>query len=112
MQNEKSKCAAWQRRREEYLRSAGRYDDLIKEGYMPPEAVERWSVIAGGRSGRFQRVGHETRSYVVMRVGSTTSQPTRISAGDAVTQHTAIGASEKILKIGQGDAFSSPGISV
>jgi len=81
MQNEKSKCAAWQRRREEYLRAAGRYDDLIKEGYMPPDAVERWSVIAGGRSGRPQRRGHETRSYVVMRVGSTTSQPVRISAG-------------------------------
>ena len=81
MQNEKSKCAAGQRRREEYLRAAGRYDDLIKEGYAPPDAVERWSVIAGGRSGRFQRVGHETRSYVVMRVGSTTSQPAGSVAG-------------------------------
>jgi len=112
MQNEKSKCAAWQRRREEYLRAAGRYDDLIKEGYMPPDAVERWSVIAGGRSGCFQRAGHEPRSYVVMRVASTTSQATRTRARDVVAQHTAIGASEKILKIGQGDAFSSPGISV
>ena len=112
MQNQKSKGAAWQRRREEYLRAAGRHDDLIKEGYVPPDAVERWSVIAGGRSGYFQRGGHEPRSYVVMRGGSTTSQTTRTSAGDAVTQHTAIGASEKILKIGQGDAFSSPGISV
>ena len=79
---------------------------------MPPDAVERWSVIAGGRSGYFQRAGHEPRSYVVMRVGSTASQATRTSAGDAVAQHTAIGASEKILKIGQGDASSSPGISV
>ena len=112
MPNQKSKCAAWQRRREEYLRAAGRYDDLIKEGYVPPDAVERWSVIAGGRSGYFQRAGQEPRSYVVMRVGSTTSQATRTSAGNAVSQHTAIGASEKILKIGQGDAFSSPGISV
>jgi len=112
MQNQKSKDAAWQRRREEYLRAAGRYDDLIKEGYLPHDAVEHWSVMAGGRSGSFQRAGHETRSYVVMRVGSTTSQPTRMSAGDAVAQHTASGASEKILKIGQGDAFSSPGISV
>ena len=81
MQNQKSKGAAWQRRREEYLRVAGRYGDLIKEGYLPPDAVERWSVIAGGRSGRFQRAGHETRSYLVERVGSTTSQPTCTSAG-------------------------------
>ena len=70
MPNQKSKCAAWQRRREEYLRAAGRYDDLIKEGYVPPDAVERWSVIAGGRSGRLQRPGHESNSYLVMRVGS------------------------------------------
>ena len=112
MQNQKSKGAAWQRRREEYLRAAGRYDDLIREGYLPPDTVEHWSVIAGGRSGRFQRAGHEARSYVVMRVGSTTSQATRTSAGDAVAQHTAIGASEKILKIGHGGAFPSPGISV
>jgi hypothetical protein len=80
MQNQKSKGAAWQRRREEYLRAAGRYDDLIKEGYLPPATVERWSVIAGGRSGRFQRAGHETRSYLVKRLGSTTSHPTRSSA--------------------------------
>ena len=112
MQNQKSKGAAWQRRREEYLRAAGRYDDLIREGYLPPDTVECWSVIAGGRSGCFQRAGHEPRSYVVMRVASTTSQATRTSAGNAVSQHTAIGASEKILKIGQGDTFSSPGISV
>jgi len=79
---------------------------------VPPDAIERWSVIAGGRGGYFQRAGQEPRSYVVMRVASTTSQATRTSAGDAVSQHTAIGASEKILKIGQGDAFSSPGISV
>ena len=81
MQNQKSKGAAWQRRREEYLRAAGRYDDLIKEGYLPPDNVERWSVIAGGRSGRFQRAGHETSSYLVERVGSKTSQPTCTSAG-------------------------------
>jgi len=81
MQNQKSKGAAWQRRREEYLRAAGRYDDLIKEGYLPPATVERWSVIAGGRSGRFQRAGHETRSYLVKRLGSTTSHLTRSSAG-------------------------------
>ena len=81
MQNQKSKGAAWQRRREEYLRAAGRYDDLIKEGYLPPATVERWSVIAGGRSGCFQRAGHETRSYLVKRLGSTTSQPTCSSAG-------------------------------
>ena len=80
MQNQKSKGAAWQRRREEYLRAAGRYDDLIKEGYLPPDNVERWSVIAGGRSGRFQRAVHETRSYLVERVGSTTSRPTCTSA--------------------------------
>ena len=112
MQNRKSKRATWQLRREEYLRAAGRYDALIKEGYLPPDTVERWSVIAGGRSGRSQRTSHEPRSYVVMRAGSTTSQATRSSAGDAIAQHTAIGASEKILKIGQGDAFSVPGISV
>jgi hypothetical protein len=81
MQNQKSKNAAWQRRREEYLRAAGRYDDLIKEGYLLPDTVERWSVLAGGRSGRFQRAGHETRSYLVERVGSTASQPSRTSAG-------------------------------
>ena len=81
MQNQKSKGAAWQRRREEYLRAAGRYDDLIEEGYLAPDIVERWSVIAGGGSGRFQRAGHETRSYLVKRLGSTTSQPARSSAG-------------------------------
>jgi len=112
MQNQKSKGAAWQRRREEYLQAAGRYDDLIKEGYLPPDTVERWSVIAGGRSGRSQRTSREPRSYVVMRVGSTNSQAPCTSAGDVLAQQTAIGASEKILKIGQGDAFSVPGISV
>ena len=81
MQNQKSKGAAWQRRREEYLRAAGRYDDLIKEGYLASDTVEHWSVIAGGRSGSFQRAGHGTRSYLVKRLGSTTSQPTRNSAG-------------------------------
>jgi hypothetical protein len=81
MQNQKSKGAAWQRRREEYLRAAGRYDDLIKEGYLPPDTVERWSVIAGGCNNHFQRAGHETRSYLVKRLGSTYSQPTRSSAG-------------------------------
>ena len=40
MQNQKSKGAAWQRRREEYLRAAGRYGDLIKEGYISPGTVE------------------------------------------------------------------------
>jgi hypothetical protein len=81
MQNQKSKDAAWQRRREEYLRAAGRYDDLIKEGYMPPDTVERWSVIAGGRTGHFQRAGNEARFYLVKRVYSATSQPTPIPAG-------------------------------
>ena len=81
MQNQKSTNAAWQRRREKYLRAAGRYDDLIKEGYLPPDTVEHWSVIAGGRSDPFQQAGHETRSYLVERVGSTTSPPTRSSAG-------------------------------
>lgn len=76
MQNQKSTGTAWQRRREEYLRAAGRYDDLIKERYMPPDTVERWSVIAGGRTGRFQRAGNETRFYLVERLGSATSQPT------------------------------------
>ena len=43
--------------------------------------------------------------------------PTKLAAhihlgGDAVAQHTGKGGSEKILKIGQGDAFPSPGISV
>jgi hypothetical protein len=80
MQNRKSKRATWQLRREEYLRAAGRYDALIKEGYLPPDTIERWSVIAGGRSGRFQRSGDETRSYLVKRLSSTTSQPTRNSA--------------------------------
>ena len=81
MQNQKSKGAVWQRRREEYLRAAGRYDDLIKEGYMSPDTVEHWSVIAGGRSGRFQRAGHETSPYLVERVGSTTSQSACTSPG-------------------------------
>ena len=88
MQNQKSKGAAWQRRRaawqrrrEEYLQAAGRCDDLIKEGYMPPDTVERWSVIAGGRTGRFQRAGNETRFYLVERLGSATSQPTPAPAG-------------------------------
>jgi hypothetical protein len=81
MQNQKSKNAAWQCRREEYLRAAGRYDDLIKEGYLRPDTVERWFVIAGGRSGRFQRAGDETRSYLVKRLASTALQPTCSSAG-------------------------------
>jgi hypothetical protein len=81
MQNQKSKVAAWQRRREEYLRAAERCDDLIKEGYMPPDNVERWSVIDGGRSGHSLRAGHETRSYLVKRFGSTSSHPTCTPAG-------------------------------
>ena len=81
MQNQKSKGAAWQRRREEYLRAAGRYDDLIKEGYVPPDNVEHWSVIAGGRSGRFLPAGHETRPYLVKCFGATSSHSTCTSAG-------------------------------
>lgn len=81
MQNQEPKGAAWQRRREEYLRAAGRYGDLIKEGYMSPESVERWSVIVGGRTGRLRQSGGVTRFYLVERVGSTTSQPRRTSAG-------------------------------
>jgi hypothetical protein len=81
MQNQKSKGAAWQRRREEYLRAAGRYGDLIKEGYIWPDTVEHWSVIAGGRTGPFRRAGDQTRFYLVERVGSTTSQTTCTSAG-------------------------------
>ena len=112
MQNQKSKGAAWRRRREEYLRTAGRYGDLIKEGYLPPDTVERWSVIAGGRSCRFHRAVHETRTYLVERVGPTKLAANLHLGGDAVAQHTAMGGSEKILKIGQGDALPSPGISV
>ena len=112
MQNQKSKGAAWQRRREEYLLAAGRHGDLIKEGYLPFDTVERWSVIAGGRSRSFHGTDHETRTYLVERVG-----PTKLAAhihrgGDAVAQHTAMGGSKKILQIGQGEAFPSPGISV
>jgi hypothetical protein len=29
-----TRAEAWQRRREEYLRAAGRYSDLVKEGYL------------------------------------------------------------------------------
>ena len=112
MQNQKSKGATWQRRREEYLRAAGRYGDLIKEGYLPPDTVERWSVIAGGRTGGLQRAGHETRTYLVERVGRARLAAHIHLGGDAVAQHTAMGGSEKILKIGQGNAFPSPSISV
>jgi hypothetical protein len=67
MQNQKSKGAAWQRRREEYLRAAERDGDLIKEGYVSPGAEARWSIIVGGRTGRNFRVGDETTVHLVER---------------------------------------------
>src|SRR5579863_2038764 len=85
MQNQKSKGAAWQRRREEYLRAAGRYDDLIKEGYLLPDTVEHWSVIAGGRTRPFRRAGYETRFYLVERVDSNNLAAHTTAAASPVT---------------------------
>jgi hypothetical protein len=113
MQNQKSKGAAWQRRREEYLRAAGRYDDLINEGYLPPNTVERWSVIAGGRTGRaLPAIGSGNQILPGEAAELDNLAAHAQLGGDAVAQHTAMGTSENILKIGHGDAFSSPGISV
>jgi hypothetical protein len=39
----------WRCRREEYLRSSDRHDDLIREGYETPGPAEKLVVIPGGR---------------------------------------------------------------
>jgi hypothetical protein len=65
-----NRAAAWQRRREEYLRAAGRYGDLIKEGYLPDEAGTRWRIVEGGRKVRSLRPAREARLYFVERLSS------------------------------------------
>jgi hypothetical protein len=65
-----NRAAAWQRRREEYLRAAGRYGDLIKEGYLSDGAGARWSVVEGGRKFRSLRAAREARLYLVERLGA------------------------------------------
>jgi hypothetical protein len=67
-----NRAAAWQRRREEYLRAAGRYGDLMKEEYLADDAGARWSVFEGGRRGRSRnlRAAREARLYLVERLSS------------------------------------------
>ncbi len=49
-------CAAWRRRREQYLRESGRHVDLIREGYASEDDTTNWIVLAGGRGrGPMQR---------------------------------------------------------
>jgi len=38
----------WRCRREEYLRTAGRRDELISEGYEAAPPSPQWTVLAGG----------------------------------------------------------------
>jgi hypothetical protein len=42
-------CAAWRRRREQYLRESGRQVDLIREGYASSDDPTNWTVVVGGR---------------------------------------------------------------
>lgn len=48
--------ASWRQRREEYLRSSGRYVDLVREGYEPARPAATWTLIEGGRGGRLGSV--------------------------------------------------------
>ena len=43
-------CAAWQSRREQYLRESGRHVDLIREGYASEDDATNWTAVAGGRA--------------------------------------------------------------
>jgi len=40
--------ASWRQRREEYLRSSGRYAELVSEGYESARPAAMWMLIEGG----------------------------------------------------------------
>ncbi len=52
MKQQSLRSLNWRQRREEYLRAAGRLDDLIREGYEPAIQLGKWSAIPGGRAPR------------------------------------------------------------
>ena len=71
MPNQQAKSSVpWRCRREEYLRAAARYDDLIKEGYMPAASRPSWSVIVGGRMNRAPNKSREIGLYLLKGVAS------------------------------------------
>ena len=45
----------WRCRREEYLRAAGRRDELISEGYEDAPPSAEWTVLPGGRHRIYER---------------------------------------------------------
>lgn len=59
----------WRCRREEYLRAAGRDEDLIREGYETPRPDAKLVVIPGGGP-RSRASQPEIRLFVVKRVVS------------------------------------------
>lgn len=60
----------WRRRREDYLRATGRYDDLIREGYEPAIQVGKWSVIRGGRARRSRETTRGPELVLVKGIAS------------------------------------------
>lgn len=56
----------WRCRREEYLRTSGRREDLIREGYEPPGPAAQFVVIPGGGK-RFREESPGIGLFVVKR---------------------------------------------
>jgi hypothetical protein len=74
MPKQKSKSsAAWQHRREEYLRESGRHIDLINEGYKGCVLSTDWIVVVGHRKSHCQE-SCPTRKLVLVN-GQTQSSP-------------------------------------
>ncbi len=57
----------WRRRREEYLRATGRWDELISEGYEAAPLSPQWSVVPGGRRGTPEGQPGSIRLYLLSR---------------------------------------------
>lgn len=62
--------ASWRQRREEYLRSSGRYADLVSEGYEPTRRAATWTLIEGGGGGRLRNAPTSPSLQVVKGVAS------------------------------------------
>jgi hypothetical protein len=62
---QKASATAWRSRREEYLRASGRHSDLVKEGFESEILDTTWSVIDGGRMGRFASIHCATVLFLV-----------------------------------------------
>jgi hypothetical protein len=60
----------WRCRREEYLRAAGRRDELISEGYEAAPPLPEWTVLPGGRCDTLGDLWATTRLCLVKGANS------------------------------------------